>query len=254
MMVHMRLALLSDIHGNIQALEACMAHARAQQAQRFVFLGDMVGYGADPVAVIERIQLLTEEGAVVLQGNHDEMAVTPPTEVHTIGESTARWTHKQLSAAQREWIAQLPLTLHQDTLLFVHASADGPELWRYVYDQRAATASLDAASEWPGVRYVFGGHVHMQTLYYRGAGHELMLFKPQAGISIPVPKHRQWLGTVGSVGQPRDGNPQAMYALLDTDRTLLTYHRVSYDHHAAATAIRRAGLPAFFSDRLEAGR
>lgn len=238
----------------MHALEACLAHARAQGAQRFAFLGDMVGYGAAPAAVIERIQLLTEEGALVLKGNHDEMAVTPPEEVSTVGESTARWTHDQLSDAQRQWIDLLPLTLQLDTLLLVHASLNAPELWRYVYDQRSATASLDAASGWTGVRYVFGGHVHMQTLYYRGTGHELMLFKPQAGVPIPVPKHRQWLGTVGSVGQPRDGDTRAMYALLDTDRSQLSYHRVPYDHSGAAKAIRRAGLPAFFANRLEIGR
>ena len=254
MMATMRLALFSDVHANIQALEACLAHARAQQVQRFAFLGDMVGYGADPVAVVERIQRLTEDGAVVLKGNHDEMAVTPPAGVSTVGESTARWTHEQLHPAQRAWIDQLPLTYHHETLLLVHASVDGPELWRYVYDQRSATASLDAANRWPGVRYVFGGHVHLQTLYYRGTAHELMLFKPQPGVPIPVPRHRQWLGTVGSVGQPRDGNTQAMYAVLDTERAQLTYHRVAYDHHAAAAAIRRAGLHAFFADRLEMGR
>ena len=151
------------------------------------------------------------------------------------------WTHNQLSDAQRNWLDALPLTLHHDTALFVHASADRPDLWRYVYDARAAAASLDAASNWPGVRYVFGGHVHNQSLYYRGAADELMLFTPQPGVAVPVPKHRQWLGTIGSVGQPRDGNPQAMYAVLDTDRAQLTFHRVPYDHAAAAAAIRTCG-------------
>lgn len=250
----MRFALLSDIHANLQALDACLAHARAQQAQRFVFLGDMVGYGADPAAVVERIMLLTEEGAMAIQGNHDSMAVKPPAEVKTVGDSTAAWTHRQLKPSQLDWMAQLPLTLQQDSILFVHASANDPQLWRYVYDQRAARASMDAAAEWPGVRYVFGGHVHLQTLYYRGAGDGLMPFSPQPGVAIPVPRHRQWLGTVGSVGQPRDGNTQAMYSLFDTDRALLTFHRVPYDHYSAAAAIRRAGLPDYFADRLEAGR
>ncbi len=250
----MRLALFSDIHGNMHALEACLAHARTHGAERCIFLGDMVGYGAEPVAVIERIQALQADGAAVLQGNHDAMAVSPPNDVQTIGESTANWTHNQLSVAQRQWICDLPLTVHEDTRLFVHASADAPELWRYVYDQRSATASLDAASNWPGVRYVFGGHVHMQSLYYEGAEHELMLFNPQPGVAIPVPKRRHWLATVGSVGQPRDGDTRAMYALLDTAREQLTFQRVGYDHHAAAKAIRRAGLPAFFANRLEMGR
>ncbi|MEI6804451.1 MAG: metallophosphoesterase family protein [Burkholderiales bacterium] len=250
----MRLALLSDIHANVQALEACIQHARAQRAQRFAFLGDMVGYGADPCAVVERVMLLAEEGAMVVQGNHDAMAVAPPPEVKTVGDSTAAWTHSQLSASQRDWLQHLPLTVKFDNVLLVHASADNPERWRYVYDQRAATASMDAAAAWPEVRYVFGGHVHTQTLYYRGTGSGLMLFTPQPGVAVPVPRHRQWLGTIGSVGQPRDGKPLAMYALFDTERAQLTFHRVPYDHHAAAGAIRRAGLPAFFADRLESGQ
>lgn len=250
----MRIALLSDIHANIQALDACLAHARAQQAERFVFLGDMVGYGADPGAVVERIMRLTEEGAMAIQGNHDAMAIQLPAEVRTVGDSTAAWTHRQLTPAQREWMAKLPLTLQQNNVLFVHASVNDPELWRYVYDQRAAKASLDAAASWPDVRYVFGGHVHLQTLYYRGTGDGLMAFAPQPGIAVPVPKHRQWLGTVGSVGQPRDGDTRAMYSLLDTERAQLTFHRVAYDHFAAASAIRRTGLPDFFADRLEVGR
>ncbi len=250
----MRLALLSDIHGNLQALNACLAHARAQQAQRFAFLGDLVGYGADPVAVVERIMLLTEEGALVIQGNHDAMAVDPPADVKTVGDSTAAWTHDQLSDAQRDWLQALPLVRQLDSVLLVHASADEPELWRYIYDARAASASLDAASAWPGVRYVFGGHVHTQNLYYRGAGTDLMKFVPQPGVAVPVPRHRQWLATIGSVGQPRDGKPQAMYALFDGERAQLTFHRVPYDYQAAAAAIRAAGLPEFFADRLEHGR
>lgn len=250
----MRLALLSDIHGNLHALEACLAHARAQQAQRFAFLGDMVGYGAAPAAVVERVMLLTEEGALVIKGNHDAMAVHPPEEVRTIGDSTASWTHQQLSAAQRQWLDQLPLTLQQDKVLLVHASADAPAQWHYVYDERAASASLDAAIAWAGVQYVFSGHVHEQNLYYRGANDFLMRFAPQPGVAVPVPAHRQWLATVGSVGQPRDGRPDAMYALFDTAQATLKFHRVAYDYYGAAKAIRLAGLPEYFAERLERGR
>ena len=250
----MRLALLSDIHANIQALDACLEHANTQQAERYAFLGDMVGYGADPTAVVDRIMQYADNGATVLKGNHDAMAVAPPAEVKTVGDTTAQWTHNQLSPARRDWINALPLTVQLGTVLLVHASADNPEQWHYVYDSRAANASLDASAVWPGVRYVFGGHVHKQTLYYRGAGDGLMVFFPQAGVAIPVPSRRQWLATVGSVGQPRDGKPAAMYALLDTERARLTFHRVPYDHLAAAAAIRRAGLPHFFAARLEEGQ
>lgn len=250
----MKLALLSDIHANIQAFEACLAHAGDQGAQQFALLGDLVGYGADPVAVVERAQELAAGGALLIKGNHDAMAVAPPAAVKTVGESTASWTHAQLDAHQRHFLDGMPLTLQRHTMLLVHASADDPALWRYVSDQRAATASLDAAAALSEVRHIFGGHVHQQTLYYRGAGAGLMKFMPTPGVAVPVPRHRHWLATIGSVGQPRDGNPQAMYALFDSAKLQLTFHRVAYDHHAAAAAIRRAGLPAFFADRLEQGR
>ena len=250
----MRTAPLSDIQANIQALEACLAHARSQQVDRFVFLGDMVGYGANPGAVVDRIMQLTEEGALALQGNHDAMAVSPPAEVRTVGDSTAAWTHHELLPDQRDWISRLPLTQQHEHALFVHASANDPQLWRYVYDARAAKDSLDGAAAWPGVQYVFGGHVHLQTLYYQGADSALMPFAPQPGIAIPVPPHRKWLATVGSAGQPRDGNTLAMYCLFDMARAQLTFHRVAYDHFAAAEAIRRVGLHEFFADRLERGR
>jgi diadenosine tetraphosphatase ApaH/serine/threonine PP2A family protein phosphatase len=214
----------------------------------------LVGYGADPAAVVNMAQALAAQGALIIKGNHDAMAVAPPVEVKTVGESTASWSHSQLDASQLRFLDELPLLFQQEAILLVHASVNDPELWRYVYDQRAASASLDAAAARPEVRYVFGGHVHLQTLYYRGVDAGLMKFMPTAGVAVPVPRHRHWLATVGSVGQPRDSNPQAMYAVFDTDKLQLTFHRVSYDHHAAAAAIRKAGLPTFFADRLEQGR
>ena len=250
----MKLALLSDIHANIQAFDTCLAHAAAQGAQQIALLGDLVGYGADPVAVVQRAQALAANGALIIKGNHDAMAEVPPAQVKTIGESTAGWTHAQLDAAQLNFLDQLPMTQQMGAVLLVHASLDGPELWRYVYDGRAAAASLDAVADRSDVRYVFGGHVHQQTLYYRGNGANLMRFMPTPGVAIPVPRHRHWLATIGSVGQPRDGNTQAMYAMFDSEKSQLTFHRVAYDYHAAAAAIRWAGLPAFFADRLESGQ
>jgi diadenosine tetraphosphatase ApaH/serine/threonine PP2A family protein phosphatase len=250
----MKLALLSDIHANIHALDACLAHAQANGAQQLAFLGDLVGYGANPVAVMQRIMALSEQGALVLKGNHDDLAARPPQVVKTIGDSTAQWTHDHLDGRQRNFLAALPMTLQLDKVFLVHASAEAPELWRYVYDERVAAMSLDAASAFQQVRYVFGGHVHFQSLYYRGADGTLMKFEPTAEVAVPVSGHRHWLATIGSVGQPRDGNPKAMYAMFDTAQARLTFHRVAYDHHAAAAAIRQARLPDYFADRLELGR
>lgn len=250
----MKWALLSDIHANIQAMNACMAHALGQGAQRFALLGDLVGYGANPGAVVDQAMVLAGQGALLVKGNHDDMAVSPPESTRTVGDSSAAWTHAQLNGAQRRFLEDLPMTCQEGAMLLVHATADAPHRWRYVYDQQVATHSLDAASELPEVRYVFGGHVHFQTLYYRGASAGLMRFAPTPGVPVPVPRHRLWLATVGSVGQPRDGNPHAMYATMDTAKSQLTFHRVPYDHAAAAAAILRTQLPTFFADRLELGR
>ena len=250
----MKLALLSDIHANLQALEACLAHAQHLGADRFAVLGDVVGYGADPGAVVDRIRQLADAGAIVLKGNHDEMALNPPPQVQQIGDATALWTHQQLSADQRAFLAGCPLVARLEQCWLVHASADAPEKWRYVDDERSAGVSLEAATQAAGISCVFGGHVHHQKLYYQGTGRGLMPFKPVPGTGIPLSRHRRWIATVGSVGQPRDGDTAAMYALFDLAQSHLTFHRVRYDHRAAAAAIRRAGLPDYFAQRLEEGR
>lgn len=250
----MRLALFSDIHANLQALEACLEHARVQGARQLAFLGDLVGYGAQPAPVVQRVMELAAQGAFVLKGNHDELAVRPPAENKSMGDSTALWTHDQLADEHRAFLDALPLMVRHERVLLVHASVDAPELWRYVYDAPMAEISLDAASAQEGVRYVFGGHVHRQSLYFRGADGRLIPFVPTAGVAVPVSPHRHWLATIGSVGQPRDGSPKAMYALFDSTRAQLTFHRVAYDHQAAVAAIRRAGLSEFLASRLELGR
>lgn len=251
----MKLALLSDLHANARALEACLAHAQAQGANQWALLGDLVGYGPEPEAVVVQCQRMAEAGATVLRGNHDAMAVTPPVPASRQGEFTARWTHERLSEADRQWLASLPLTVRLESVMVVHASVNEPEQWRYVEDEGSAARSLQAATDqYPEVRFVMGGHVHHQTLYYRGQGGQLMRFTPVPGVPIPVPAHRRWIATVGSVGQPRDGDTRAGYALLDLDRHQLTFWRVRYDHVAAAHAVRAAGLDEALARRLESGR
>lgn len=254
-LVAMKLALLSDVHANLQAFEACIAHARDAGAGRFVLLGDYVGYGGDPEAVVERLMALVADGALAVSGNHDELAVQPPSRTHALGELSAAWTHARLSAPQREFLSGLPLLQTLDDLLFVHASAEAPARWTYVDDTRTATRSLLAAQALHSqTRFVFGGHVHAQSLYYLGVEHRLMAFAPTPGVAIPTPRHRSWLATVGSVGQPRDGRPEAMYALFDTTVARLCFQRVPYDIDAAMRAIERAGVDAHAAQRLALGR
>jgi diadenosine tetraphosphatase ApaH/serine/threonine PP2A family protein phosphatase len=249
-----KLALLSDIHANLPALDACVAHANAQGADQFALLGDIVDYGPYPAQTVERCRQLEQEGAIILRGNHDTCPTQESDTDATWGNMATSWTFKQLNQDQQAWLAQLPLTAIIDNVFLVHATADAPEKWHYIQDERLASRSLDAAAKNPEIRYVFGGHVHQQSLYYHGSGNRLMPFQPKNGIAIPVGTHRHWLATVGSVGQPRDGDTRANYALLDSETSQLTFHRVSYDHLIVAQTMHDLGLPKVLITRLESGR
>jgi diadenosine tetraphosphatase ApaH/serine/threonine PP2A family protein phosphatase len=253
----MRYALFSDIHSNLLAFEACLNHASTQSVDRKIILGDMVGYGANPIEVVTLCQEIQAQGGIVLRGNHEELIqtqnVNKPSVLRSKGAIGSLWTHDQLTPAQRFWLEIQPLSVLVEDILFVHASADDPQSWKYVDHQNIASLSLEYAHKELGARYVFGGHVHHQSLFYRGTRSNLMQFDPTPGIPIPVPKHREWIATVGSVGQPRDGSPKAMYCIFDVKKVSLTFHRIEYDHFEAAKRIRRAGLPASLADRLELG-
>ena len=248
----MKLAILSDIHSNLEALQACLAHAKAQGAEQFAFLGDLVGYGADPLACIDIIASLTQQGAVAIKGNHDAAALSGLCETMKF---TAReaiyWTREQLGQAERQFLHDLPLFVRQEDLFFVHSCAEFPEKWTYITGPRQAGRSMQAAQ----ARLTFSGHVHHPTLYFRlrrGAGRP-QVFYPTPGVSIPLLANRQWLAIVGSVGQPRDGNPAASYALFSREQNDLTYFRVPYDHMKTARKILAAGLPPRLALRLEKG-
>lgn len=246
----MKLALFADIHSNLEAIVACLAHARALGADRYAFLGDLVGYGADPVAVLELIERHAANGAVVVLGNHDAATIGRPVDfLNQNAQAAASWTRAQLGEKQRAFLAALPLTVKDDNILFVHASAVAPEEWIYVTSPKEAEQSIEAGK----TNYIFCGHVHEQKLYFTGAGGQSMAFRPVPGTPIPAAKHRQWLAIVGSTGQPRDGNNAACYALFDLERERLTFFRVPYDHGSAAQKIRAAGLPERLALRLEHG-
>lgn len=240
-------AILSDVHANLAALEACLRDARERGAARFVFLGDLVGYGPDPAPVVELVRSI--EGAVVVKGNHDQAIQAQPKRAD-VGEVVYRvltYTREALTDEQRRFLGELPLIVREPTACFVHASADQPERWTYVEDASSARKSIEAA----GTPYVFSGHVHDQALYFKTPAGKVTLFRPTSGVVIPVSRHRSWLALVGSVGQPRDGNPAAAYALFDEPGERLTFVRVPYDHLATVRRLREVALPSGLSERLE---
>ena len=251
----MRWALLSDIHANWHALEACLQHARNLGAQNHAVLGDLVGYGAYPAEVVTQVAHMRAQGAVVLRGNHDQPLVGPSSpQAGSMAAATAGWTWAQLDDRAVAFLVGLPLTAHLGNVVLAHASADQPERWIYVDNAPKAARCWQAAHQLGSTQGVFVGHVHHQHLYYPGADHKMMGFAPTAGVPIPLRRNRGFVATVGSVGQPRDGDTRAMYATYDDQTLQLAFHRVPYDHMAAAAAVRRVGLQEVFAARLEAGR
>lgn len=246
----MKIAVLTDIHSNLEALTACLAHARAQGAEQYAILGDLVGYGADPCACLEVIAELARNGAWVVRGNHDEAALGGLCENMAFAARDAiYWTREQLTQSQRDFLRALPLVAQNGNAFYVHASAVTPERWRYVTGIVEAARCMAAS----GLPLTFVGHVHHQSLYYTTGIGVAQAFSPVPGAAIPLAPRRRWLAIAGSVGQPRDGNPAAAYALHDQQRDTLTFFRVPYDYSSAARKILAAGLPGRLAQRLETG-
>lgn len=246
----MRIALFSDIHANREAFQACLDAAARLAPDRTVFLGDIVGYGADPEWCAQAVMARAAAGAIVLRGNHDHAIHEPRERMNEIGAAAIAWTRGVLSEAAKAWLAQLPLEAEEDDRLYVHADASEPWRFHYVTDADAARRSLAATS----ARVTLCGHVHVPALYGLTATGKTASFSPIAGVAVPLPAPRRWLGVLGAVGQPRDANPAACFGMLDTAAATLTWHRVAYDIEAAATKIRAAGLPERLAMRLFEGR
>ena len=245
----MKIAVLADIHGNLEALRACLAHAEREGADMQVFLGDLVGYGADPVACLGLLADHAGKGALLVRGNHDEAALGGLWEnMNPTAREAIYWTRKQLRPEDRDFLASLPLTARRGDLCFVHASALAPGKWEYITSTAQAARCMDAAE----AAVTFAGHVHHQSLYF-SAGSGVRTFQPVPGVSIPLVGRRRWLTIAGSVGQPRDGNNAAAYALYDEEERMLTFFRVPYDHKTAARKIVDAGLPERLAWRLQRG-
>jgi diadenosine tetraphosphatase ApaH/serine/threonine PP2A family protein phosphatase len=245
----MRIALLTDIHGNREALMACLDHAGRSKIDRYVFLGDYVGYGADPVFVIETVQEYVERGAVALLGNHDAAALAPDPRMNDMAYAAIEWTRGRLGPAHLAFIRGLRLSFEDADRLYVHASAYAPGEWAYVTGLYSASKSLMATP----AQATFCGHTHVPLLFHMSMTGKIASFEPVDRVEIPLTARRRWLAVIGSVGQPRDHNPAACYAILDATRGILTYIRVPYDIDTAARKIRDAGLPIELSLRLAEG-
>jgi len=246
----MKLALVTDLHANREAVEAVMAHAADHGAQRYVFLGDFVGYGAEPGWVVDFVSEHVRQGAVAVMGNHDNAVVQGPTPTMVPqAREVVAWTRAQLDDGQLDFLGRLPMSVTEGDRLYVHANAFAPTQWAYVTSPLEAIRSLLATE----CRLTFCGHVHEPRLFHLPQNGEAGESTATPGSPIALSADRRWLVIPGATGQPRDGNPAACYAVFETERASVTFHRVPYDHEAAAAKIRAAGLPERLAERLVDG-
>lgn len=246
----MRFAILSDIHGNREAFSAVLADLDMRQIDRSILLGDIVGYGPDPEFCVDLAARLVGEGAVAIKGNHDHAISNPTESMNIMARAVIDWTRPRLDRAQTQFLENLPYTHQEGDVLFVHASANDPPRWHYVTSDRRAIASFHATD----ARIIFCGHVHVPALMTYDLGGTVREHKIPLRANIPLLKSRRWLGVIGSIGQPRDGVPQAGYAIYDTDKQELAFHRVPYDIGKTIEKLRSAKLPDALSKRLREGQ
>ncbi|MGY4571452.1 MULTISPECIES: metallophosphoesterase family protein [Bradyrhizobium] len=246
----MRLALFADIHANRQAFAACLDAARARGAERLICLGDIVGYGADPEWAVDTVMDLVAKGAVAVRGNHDNAIGVPSDSMNAEAQAAIDWTRGRLSGEQKQFLAELPMSREEDNRLYVHSEASEPTKWRYVRDTADAARSMMAT----GLQITFCGHIHRPGLYSMSSTAKMTSFVPTSGIAVQLLPGRRWLAVLGSVGQPRDGDPAASFAMFDTVSREITFHRVPYDVATAAARIKANGLPHWLADRLPLGR
>ncbi len=240
----MKHAILSDIHGNLDALEAVLASAKAEGVDEFLCLGDVVGYGAQPRECLDLVQTICSH---VVAGNHD-FAVFGRIETEFFNAHAKRstaWTREQLGEERLEFLGSLPLVEHCDGFSIVHATLDTPELFGYVHSTYDAFLSL---CRLPG-DVCFIGHSHVPITFTR---RRFITYSFESEVTIE--RGVKTLVNVGSVGQPRDNCPLAAYAIYDSTARLVCIRRVPYDVDAAAHKIREAGLPEILGERLKYGR
>ncbi|MCE6951274.1 metallophosphoesterase [Cereibacter sphaeroides] len=245
----MRLAVLSDIHGNREALEAVLDDLDAERVDRIAILGDIVGYGPDPEWCTMAVMHLVHGGALCVKGNHDSAIAGRDGAMNQNAKTVIDWTRPRLSEAQREFLDGLPLSRELGDLLLVHASANDPGDWIYVTSEARARPSFKVSR----ARLILCGHVHVPSLMSYDIGGTVREQRVRIGTPVPLIQSRRWLAVVGSVGQPRDGVPEAGWALVDTGRNELTFRRVPYDNVTTARKMREQGLPDSLASRLMRG-
>jgi predicted phosphodiesterase len=244
----MRYGILSDIHGNLEAFRAVLERLTGHRVDRTVCLGDIVGYNADPNACVE---IVRREGIASVLGNHDTRAVgmEEPFDFNAAAARAVLWTREQLSEENRAFIAALPREREIEDAFLVHGSIHATD--RYILFAQDLRDNFSMLRDLPGQpRICFFGHTHVPAAYgSTGPG-----IRQEPVGRVLVAGERQYLINPGAVGQPRDGDPRAAFAVYDTDDRTVTFHRVEYDVAAAQDKVIKAGLPPRLAERLAYGR
>ena len=240
-------AILGDIHANIDALNVVLDDARSQGVTHFASVGDVVGYNAAPAECIRVVR--DELGCPVVRGNHDHYVSymdTSLADFHPLAAQVVEWTRSQLTEADINWLHDLPLQKPAMGFMLVHSTLDMPDHWGYVFDNQQAQANFN----YQYTQICFHGHTHVPIIYAKtptGVVHyEARDFVFEFGQRLFI--------NVGSVGQPRDGDPRASYVIYDMNTREIRFRRLEYDVEAAQERNRLAGLPEKCAARLALGR
>jgi len=247
----MRYLVLTDIHANLEALDSCLADARGRAYDQTLVLGDLVGYGADPNRVIERVQAL--KPAAIVRGNHDKVAcgLEQAEGFNPVAKSAARWTLDVLTPRHREWLAALPEgpTLVDDLVEICHGSPFDEDA--YIFDELDAVRALKVSTR----PLCLFGHTHYPVMFELSADTVDSIGSTSAAeTQVQLRDGCKYLINPGSVGQPRDGDPRAAYAIVDTIERRVELFRAPYALDETQSKIVEAGLPEVLAQRLAVGR
>ncbi|HMP72749.1 MAG TPA: metallophosphoesterase family protein [Kiritimatiellia bacterium] len=240
----MRYALLADIHANLDALNAVLEDARAMNVTHYACIGDVVGYNASP---LECLKIIRDLGCVTVRGNHDHYCSHEENleNFHPLAADVVSWTRKQLSDDDLGWLRSLRYVARVETFTMVHSTLDTPEAWGYVFDKLEAEANFNYQTS----SICFYGHTHVPLAFERTDTIRYGLYT-----KIKVGLGKKYFINVGSVGQPRDGDPRAAYVVYDMMNNVIELRRVKYNIQAAQKRILDNGLPPRLAARLAVGR
>ena len=233
----MRYAIISDIHSNLEALQKALSLIDDRDIDEIICLGDIVGYGANPNKCVEIVRVRC---STTILGNHDEAALNPTIadDFNSSAKKAIQWTAEQLTNDCRAFLSALPMVERNENILFVHSSPRFPEQWDYILDREDASSAIRHFSE----KICFFGHTHIPGIFTR------------EGRKKSITREEEFLINVGSIGQPRDGNPMLAFGIFDSSTWEYQLIRSGYDIQKAAEKIYAAGLPKELGFRLMSGR